>query len=177
MTEFHCPQCFARYETVGLLASHMEDDDRLPPPWVSQWVLNLPQDSTQTGQQTQAAPALSKFKKEIGSNPSYKPFRVWFLVDEGRIHRREIPGNESFQGFCSQLKSLYYKRDWKFSIAQFEYALIEKRSRRMLDVEPFIDFASYHDMVKALLEPMTRWRHAIIRRRVVSAGSQRRAFV
>ena len=177
MTDFRCPQCRARYETVALLASHMENDDRLPPGWVSRWVLNLLQETTQTEQQPQAPPASSKLKAETEFHTSYKRLRVWFLVDGGRYHRREIPGNESFQGFCSQLKSLYYECDGMFSIDQFEYALIEKRSRRMLDVEPFVDSASYYRMVTTLLGATSQWRHAIVRKRIVSTGCQRRAVI
>lgn len=172
MEDFLCPHCYKRYETLGLLASHMENDDKIHPAWVTQWVMTFQRDGEPPVPFAPQAIQVSE-KSEAAADLGLrsKRFRVWFVLDNNCLQKREIPSDESFRGFCSQLSSLYDMKGWNFDIDQFEYILVEKRFHRMEDVQPFFDAGSYHQMVKKLMGVRSHWRHAIVRRRTVSKRS------
>lgn len=90
-------------------------------------------------------------------------FRIWFTLDAVTIHRREIPGKESYSGFFSQMKSLFGKSDSIFDISHFEYVLVAKQEYREVKAEPFTGPNSYHQMRDELLKTESPWRHASIR--------------
>ena len=193
---FQCPHCLIKYETRALLATHMEKDENMSAAWVSRWIeLTFPQASSppeikvessgnikiespgeskveSLGQIKVESPGQTKVEtaheESVEPPPAVNRFRVWFVLDEDNVHRREIPKNETFGGFCYQLKSLYYQAGWVFEIDQFEYVLIEKKYHRMEVIEPLWDAESYYRMVRTLVGLPSHWRHAIVRKRTVS---------
>jgi len=168
--QYYCPNCSATFETIGLLASHMENDDGIFPRAVTQWVSKLPKEDATPAQAKSGPPVLLRLPPaetdELFSGGSR--FRVWFVVDGNNLHKREIPSDETFLGFCAQLRSLYYAGRRSFNVNQFEYVLVEKRFHRMEVEETFMDEDSYHRMVRKLMGGATRWRHAVVRKRTVS---------
>ena len=170
MDGFTCPKCRAEYKTSDLLASHMEVDREMDPAWVPESVSNVYEDSAtpHVRPELQVASNVVVEDKATEGSPAITRFRVWFVLSDNTLHRREIPGNESFRGFCSQLESLHYKPDWTFAIDQFEYILIEKKFHRLETVEPFMGPESYYRMVRQLVEVASHWRHAIVRKRTVN---------
>ena len=148
----------------------MENDERMDAAWVARWVvLNYPQESSPSEFKAELRDEPSPTLTEVNEPPpAVSRFRVWFVVDGDNLHRREIPKEETFQGFCSQLKSLYYQTDREFDIDEFEFILIEKRFHRREVAEPFTDADSYYRMVRKLLGIPSHWRHAIVRKKTVS---------
>lgn len=90
-------------------------------------------------------------------------FRVWFVLDAATIHRREIPGKENYNGFFSQMKSLFSKPDSIFDMSHFEYVLVAKRKNREVEAKPFTGPISYRRMRDELLQSESPWRHASVR--------------
>lgn len=90
-------------------------------------------------------------------------FRIWFVLDAVTIHRREIPGKETYSGFFSQMKSLFGKPDSIFDISRFEYVLVAKQGYREVKAEQFTGPISYLQMRDELLKTESPWRHSSVR--------------
>lgn len=166
MGAFQCPQCLALYSTLDLLVSHMERDDNISAEWITQWVSIFANRRPQP-----EPPSHSPFNSSTDTDTdtteidlAVARFRVWFVLDGVTIHRREIPGNETFEGFCSQMESLFYKPKSKFAVNQFEYVLIAKKQDGRMNAEPFTGSSSYRLMKNELLENKSPWRHATVQR-------------
>lgn len=168
MVGFQCPRCLAVYSSLEILASHMERDDKISREWTTQWVSIFANQKRKP-----EPPSPTRFNSATGTDTdtteidlAVARFRVWFVLDGVTIHRREIPGNEKFEGFCSQMESLFYNPESKFDVSQFEYVLIAKKRDGNPKAEPFTGSSSYQRMKNELLENKSPWRHAIVRRNV-----------
>lgn len=172
MGDLQCPQCLAKYPNLDLLASHMERDDNISPEWITQWV-SIFADQKRKSESPSPSPFNSSTDTDTDTTEidlAVARFRVWFVLDGVTIHRREIPGNEKFEGFCSQLESLYYKPGSKFDVSQFEYVLVRKKRGQSVKAEPFTGSRSYLRMRNKLLEDKSPWRHATVRRIMTVSG-------
>lgn len=174
---FQCPHCLASYATLGVLASHMDRDDNPCSELMNHWASALANRGPQPNSQTPTSSDPSTYTDTSGADPTVAYFRIWFLLDGVTIHRREIPTNESFEGFCAQLASLYHRSGSNFVVSQFEYALITKKRDGGTKAEPFTGPISYQRMKSALLVDRSPWRHATVRRIVTVSGLPSDCFV
>ncbi len=164
MGGFQCSHCLALYATLDLLASHMDRGD------INHGVSAFANQEPQPRSQTPTPFVSSTHTDTSGADPTVAYFRIWFVLDGLTIHRREIPSNERFEGFCAQLASLYHRPGSNFVVSQFEYVLVTKKRDGGSKAEPFMGSVSYQRMKSALLVDKSPWRHATIRRIVTVSG-------
>ena len=95
-------------------------------------------------------------------------FRVAFDRGQGdqvQPIRVTVPRDESYDKFLGRLRNVFYGEDFKRSLRQWEYVLVNHQYEKG-DLLPLTSPNTYYAMLSELLRPESKWRHAVIRRSV-----------
>ena len=168
MSDWHCQHCGEDCISLGYLSSHLLSIHHADEDEVAKWAMKFPrEDATPlVHRRPTAGRWVAGGDAELFGAAGR--FRMWVMLNGDRVYRTEVPADKTYDGFCRFLKPLFYMPGWHFSIDQFEYVLVEKRTGNKDVAVPFFDEGSYQTMVRKLMEVTTNWRHTIIQIRTVS---------
>ena len=166
---FPCVQCSktCRSKTQG--AYHLKQEHGLAP-------VQLDPTETDPSGVMELGPNMStpSMSAAEGTSPAFQHcvgpkvrFKVAFNLGQGEVQpiQTTVPQDASYEKFLGRLHHVFCSDSFERSLRQWEYVLVNWQYEKGGPLQ-LTSPNTYYAMVRELLRPRSRWRHAVVRRSV-----------